>query len=161
MKKIISSIIKPVHLTKEGRNEITAELTGLKEEKLPKAIDRVARAREFGDLAENAEYHSAREDLAFIEGRIEELEVLIARAKLINGPRSKNGLVKMGSTVTIHGNGLKQTFVVVGEWEADPSNKKISHQSPLGQALVGKKVGDKVEIEAPAGRILYKIINVS
>lgn len=161
MPKKYTAIIKPVHLTKEGREEIVVELAELKEEKLPKAIERVARARDFGDLAENAEYHNAREDLAFIEGRVEELEAIIARAKLITAKKGKNGHVKLGSTVTVHGNGIKQTFSVVGEWEADPGNKKISHQSPLGQALVGKKVGEQVEIDAPAGKILYKILNIS
>jgi len=129
---------KAVHLTKEGRDEIVAELAELRDEKLPKAIERVARARDFGDLSENAEYHSAREDLAFIEGRVEELEVIVARAKIISAKKGQKNQVKLGSTVTVHGNGIKQTFSVVGEWEADPGNKKISHQSPLGQALVGK-----------------------
>ncbi len=152
--------IPQVHLTKAGRDEIVAELTELKDQKLPLAIERVARAREFGDLTENSEYHSAREDLAFIEGRIEELETIVARAKLISAKKA-NGHVKLGSTVTIDGNGTKQEFVVVGEWEADPLNKKISHQSPLGQALVGKKVGEEVEIDAPAGKILYKILSIS
>lgn len=160
MPKVTHPIIKPVHLTKEGRDEIVAELKELKEDKLPKGIERVARARDFGDLAENSEYHNAREDLAFIEGRIDELELIVARAKLISGPRT-NGLVKLGSTVTVNGNGQNQTFVVVGEWEADPMNKKISHQSPLGQALVGKKIGETVEIDAPVGKISYKIIKIN
>ena len=152
---------KAVHLTREGRDEIVAELAELRDEKLPKAIERVARARDFGDLSENAEYHSAREDLAFIEGRVEELEVIVARAKIITAKKGQKNHVKLGSTVTVHGNGIKQTFAVVGEWEADPGNKKISHQSPLGQALVGKKVGEQVEIEAPAGKILYKILTIN
>lgn len=155
-------LIKPVHLTREGREEIITELNELKDNKLPKAIERVARARDFGDLSENAEYHSAREDLSFIEGRIEELESLVAHAKLIVQVKAKAGSqVKLGSQVTVNGNGKEHTFTVVGEWEADPVNKKISHQSPLGQALVGKKVGDQVEIEAPAGKINYQITKIN
>ncbi len=155
-------LIKPVHLTREGREEIITELNELKDNKLPKAIERVARARDFGDLSENAEYHSAREDLSFIEGRIEELETIVAHAKLIVQVKAKAGSqVKLGSQVTVNGNGKEHTFTVVGEWEADPVNKKISHQSPLGQALVGKKVGDQVEIEAPAGKINYQITKIN
>lgn len=150
---------KEVHLTKEGKKEITDEHKLLKEEKLPKAIKRVARARDFGDLSENSEYHSAREDLAFTEGRIEELEAILSRAKLISDKTSA-GVVKLGSRVTVNGNGQKHTFTVVGEWEADPIKKKISHESPLGKALVGKKISDEVEIEAPAGKILYKVTKI-
>lgn len=151
-----------VHLTREGRDEIAQELKLLKDAKLPKAIDRVARARDFGDLSENAEYHSAREDLSFIEGRIEEIEDLLHRSKLINGSqvKGKTKQVKLGSKVTVRANGKSHIFTVVGEWEADPTNKKISHQSPLGKALVGKKVKEKVKIEAPAGKIQYIITKI-
>ena len=154
--------LKPqtVHLTKTGRDEIVAELKQIKEDKLPTAIERVARARDFGDLSENAEYHSAREDLAFIEGRAEELENILNHSKLIVSQTKISSQVKLGSTVTVNGNGTEHTFVVVGEWEADPGNKKISHESPLGQALVGKKVGEKVEIDAPVGKILYSITRI-
>lgn len=158
-KKNRTALPPQVHLTKEGHSEILAELAELKDKKLPRAIDRVARARDFGDLTENAEYHSAREDLSFVEGRIEELEALLNRAHIIAG--SSHALeVKLGSRVTVNGNGQAHTFTVVGEWEADPGNKKISHSSPLGKALVGKKVGDEVEIEAPAGKILYQVAKI-
>lgn len=152
---------KAVHLTREGRDELLAEFKNLKEEKLPKAIKRVARARDFGDLTENAEYHSAREDLSFIEGRVEEIETLLARVKLISAKKSTaKKVVKLGSKVTVNGNGKRHIFTVVGEWEADPVNKKISHESPLGKALVGKEVGHEVEIEAPAGKINYKVTKI-
>lgn len=162
-KKLKPIAPKQVHLTKEGRKEISDELKVLKDEKLPKAIERVARARDFGDLTENAEYHSAREDLSFIEGRVEELETLLARTKLISdkGPgKGKVKQVKLGSKVTVNGNGQSHIFTVVGEWEADPTNKKISHESPLGKALVGKKKGEELEIEAPAGKVNYTITKI-
>ncbi len=151
-----------VHLTREGKAEISQELKVLKDTKLPKAIERVARARDFGDLSENAEYHSAREDLSFIEGRIEELETLLHRSQLISERevKGKTSQVKLGSKVTVTANGKKHQFTVVGEWEADPINKKISHQSPLGKALVGKKVKEKVKIEAPAGKINYTVSKI-
>ena len=150
---------KDFHFTKEGLKELKQELKKLVEEKRPKLIDRVAVARGHGDLSENSEYTAAREDLAFVEGRIEELKELIARAKLIKTEKTK-GEVKLGCKVTVKVNGKKQTFEVVGEWEADPLKQKISHTSPLGKALLGKKMGEKVKIEAPAGKVIYHIQKV-
>lgn len=148
-----------VFLTKEGLKELQEELKSLQDKKQPELIERVARARSFGDLSENTEYTNAREELAFIEGRVEELEDLIAKAKLIRAKsgNSRNSTVKLGCKVTVVVNGKSHTFEVVGEWEADPKEKKISHSSPLGKALLGKKIGETVEIEAPAGKIIYEI----
>ena len=115
-----------------------------------------------GDLSENAEYVAAREELSFIDGRIDELEELIKQAVLIQETHTKgNGTIKLGSTVTVHLKGKKEVFTLVGEWEADPHEKKISHESPLGKALIGKKVGEKVEVQAPAGTVVYTIASVS
>lgn len=156
--------MKPVqpktYLTKEGFIALKEELELLKTTKLPLAVDRVARARDFGDLSENAEYHSAREDLSWIEGRIEELQVLVSQASEISSSSTSSDSVSLGSTVHLAINGNKHEFAIVGEWEADPGAKKISHESPLGKALVGKKVGDKVEVEAPAGVITYSILAI-
>jgi len=149
------SQLQKVHLTKDGYNELKQELETIKKDKQPKAIERVARARDFGDLSENSEYHSAREDLAMIAGRIEELESLLNRAIIIRSRATQS--VGLGSKVTVVNGKTTTTFIVVGEWEADPTQKKISHESPLGKALLGKKVNEQVEFEAPAGKILYKI----
>ena len=148
-----------VFLTKEGLKELKDELELLQTKKHPDLIERVARARSFGDLSENTEYSNAREELSFMEGRIEELEELIAKAKLIRirTRGAENNVVKLGCKVTVHADGSQHTYEVVGEWEADPKAKKISHNSPLGKALLGKKLGEKVEIEAPAGKIIYTI----
>jgi len=148
--------------TNEGLEALKKELQILIDNKRPKIIERVSRARDFGDLSENAEYSNAREELALIEGRIDELENLISRAKVINSKQlkgSKNSVkeITIGCRVTITMNGTENIFTVVGEWEADPMNKKISHNSPLGKALLGKKIGEQVEIEAPAGKVLYSI----
>lgn len=145
-----------IQFTKDGLQELQSELTELKDTKLPAAIDRVARARDFGDLSENAEYHAAKEELAFIEGRVEELEELLKKAEVV---KSSNGRsqVSVGCKVTVAHQGKEYLYEVVGEWEADPMKKKISHTSPLGQALMGKKQGDDVEFEAPAGKIVYKV----
>lgn len=145
-----------VNLTKEGYEELVEELAQLKKTKLPAAIERVARARDFGDLSENSEYHSAREDLAFLEGRVDELENVIARSTIIRGVAGRKS-VALGSKVTVESNGDTHTYSIVGEYEADPLNKKISPDSPLGRALLGKKVNEEVEFEAPVGKIVYKI----
>ena len=148
-----------IQFTVAGIEEIKAELKELKDVKLPAAIDRVARARDFGDLSENAEYHAAKEELAFIEGRVEELEDLINKAQVVNSS-GKKGEVEVGCKVTVEASGKESTYEVVGEWEANPVESKISHTSPLGTALMGRKKGDSVEFEAPAGRIVYKIKKV-
>ncbi len=152
--------ITKAYLTKEGLVAIKTELEQLKNTKLPQAVERVSRAREFGDLSENAEYHSAREDLSWIEGRIDELETLLSQASEIKSTSGKSDSVSLGNTVKVAINGNQHEFAIVGEWEADPVAKKISHESPLGKALVGKKVGDKVEVEAPAGKIAYTILEI-
>jgi transcription elongation factor GreA len=149
-----------VFLTKDGLQELTDELRNLKEEKLPKLIERVAKARSFGDLSENSEYTNSREDLSFVEGRIEEIEEIISKAKVIQANPSNNEVVSLGSKVTVQLNGKQHVFTVVGEWEADPAEKKISQDSPLGRALIGKRKGEEVQVEAPAGKVNYTILKV-
>ena len=154
-----------VFLTKQGIKELKKELKKLTGKKRPFLIKRVARARDFGDLSENAEYSNAREELSFAEGRISELEEVLSKAKLIKenkkiAGRGKQKAVALGSKVTVNINSQKHVFNVVGEWEADPNEKKISDSSPLGKALIGKRVGDKVEVEAPAGKILYQVLEI-
>lgn len=149
-----------IFLTPDGLKELKEELRILAEEKRPALIDRVATARSHGDLSENSEYTAAREDLAFVEGRIEEIEELINQAKLIKNDSGHNDEVKLGCKVTLKINGEAQTFELVGEWEADPLAQKISHTSPLGQALIGKRKGEQVEIEAPAGKVTYHILEI-
>jgi len=150
--------IKGVVLTKEGLKALKAEREELANEKRPAAVERLASAREQGDLSENSEYTDAKQALAFIDGRILELEEVINSAKIMT--RHGKSKVDVGCKVTVHIKGKKEEFTVVGEWEADPKSKKISHESPLGKALMGKKVGEKVEVEAPAGKIHYKVLNI-
>lgn len=161
-KMATKQIDNQIYLTTDGLKELKKELKFLVEEKHPKLIKRVARARDFGDLTENTEYSNAREELSFVEGRIEELEALITKAKLIAKSKSKslNKKVKLGCKVCVKVGRAKHVFEVVGEWEADPVNKKISHTSPLGKALLDKGKGDKVEVEAPAGKVVYEILEV-
>ncbi len=153
---------KKIYLTKEGVAELKKELEELVKVKRPEILERVAQARNLGDLSENAEYTAAREELVFIDGRIDELEELLKEVILIqeNASQGDNSTVKLGSTVTLNQGGKKDIYTVVGEWEADPIEKKISHQSPLGKALIGKNVGDTVEVEALAGKIFYTVVTV-
>src|SRR3990167_4164663 len=151
-------IVHRVLLTKEGLAQLKAEYEELVQKKRPDAVSRLSDARDLGDLSENSEYAAAKQDLAFIDGRIAELEEILHSAKVITN--HGKSYVDVGCKVTLHGNGKKDMFTVVGEWEADPTEKKISHESPLGRALMGKKSGDSVEVEAPAGKILYKILHI-
>jgi len=154
---------KKIYLTKEGLRELKEEFEDLSKVKRPDVLSRVSQARSMGDLSENAEYVAARDELSFIDGRIDELEELLKQAVLIveTGSKSSSHVIKLGSKVALTVKGKKELFMVVGEWEADPKDKKISHESPLGKALIGKKVGEKVEVEAPAGKVLYTIVSVN
>lgn len=151
---------KKVFLTKEGLDELRAEHADLTQVKRPQVVQRVSDAREMGDLAENAEYSAAREELAFIDGRIDELVELLKQVEIISEDSNSKNLVILGSKVTVKHNGNQTVYNVVGEWEADPTEKKISHESPLGKALLGKKVGEVVEVAAPAGKIAYTILGI-
>jgi len=148
-----------LYLTKEGLEKLKTELHELKEVKRPKNIDMIKEAREMGDISENAMYDAAREEQAFIEGRIAELEEII-RTSVVSEPTKKN-VVGVGSKVTVHIDGGEETFHIVGAPEADPINKKISHESPLGVSMLGKKIGDQVEVEAPMGKLVYTVLKVS
>jgi transcription elongation factor GreA len=152
---------KKVYLTEEGLAELKAEHKELTEKRRPELVIRVSDARNQGDLSENAEYVAAREELSFIDGRIGELEDIIRQAEIIEEKLKTSGAVSLGSKVTLTVGQKKDDYMVVGAWEADPASKKISHESPLGQALIGKGVGDEVEVEAPAGKIRYTIIAVA
>jgi transcription elongation factor GreA len=145
-----------VQLTSEGYNELVKELKNLREVMLPKAISRIASARSLGDLSENYEYQSAKEDHLTLISRIEELTDTIKRSEVIK-KNTNNDAVNIGHEVEVTINSSDHVFTIVGEWEADPKIKKISHKSPLGTALIGKAVGDKVEVEAPAGMVIYTI----
>lgn len=146
-----------VQMTPLGYRQLVDELELLEKTKLPEAIERLAKARDFGDLSENAEYHSAKEALSTMEGRVEELKDILTRVTVVDVQKAGLEQVGLGSVVHIEVNGSAHEFTIVGEWEADPAAKKISHESPLGKALMGKRVGEVVEVEAPSGTIAYSI----
>lgn len=153
---------KKIYVTKQGFEELKTELHDLEKIKRLEVLERVSQARAMGDLSENSEYTAAREELSLIDGRIEELSDMLKRVEIIDEEKAAkaHSSVQLGSTVTVKINGKKEVFELVGEWEADPQEKKISHESPLGRALMGKALNDKIEVEAPAGRILYHIIEI-
>jgi len=148
-----------VNLTKEGLETLKKELAVLLEVKRPKLVDRLSNARSQGDLSENSDYQSAKEELEFLDGRIDELTEVVKTAVVVSVSNNGNG-IGVGTKVTVKVNGKETVFDMAGEWEADPVNKKISDSSPLGLALIGKKAGDKVEVEAPAGKVLYEILAI-
>jgi transcription elongation factor GreA len=151
---------KLYRLTQAGADELKAEQAKLIAQRGPLA-DRIRRARELGDLSENAEYQSAREDQDRLEGRISELEYVLQNMQLIKKPPT-NGHVRLGSMVKLKSaSGAAKQFQVVGTIEADPLHGKISDESPIGKALLGKKEGDKAEIKTPSETIIYKIIDIS
>lgn len=151
-----------VQLTQEGLEELKEELAQLKDEKLPQIIDRVATARDQGDLSENADYHSAKEEQNFVETRISEIEDILAHATVVKSTTS-NTQVGIGSRVEVYIEGKASktfTYEIVGEFEADPEEGKVSAVSPLGKALMSKKKGDKCSVTAPAGEVVYVIKNI-
>ena len=151
--------MKKVQLTKIGFEKLQLELKELKNKTKEEVLKRLNQARAMGDLSENSAYSAAKEELNLIEGRIAELEEILKNAEIVEGNNNKN-IVQVGSSVVVEINGQKEQFEIVGEFEADPLNKKLSHTSPIGQALTGKKVGDWVEVEVPAGKIKYKIVEI-
>lgn len=148
-------------MTQEGFLTLKKELENLISTR-PGVVDRLANARSMGDLSENNDYHNAKEALEFLDGRIDELEEVLAHAEIVKNGKSngKHATVQLGTKVKVDHNGTQHLFHIVGEWEADPKEKKISHESPLGRALVGKKVGEKVEVDAPAGKIEYTVLGI-
>lgn len=150
---------KQYHLTSEGLAELKSELAELIARRTTIA-EEIASARSQGDLSENAEYHEAKEDQARNESRIEEIETILASAEVIAAPKDDNK-VRLGSKVKLTSNGTTKEFQVVGTVEADPLNGKISDESPIGQALLGKKEGEEVEIKTPADITTYTIADIS
>lgn len=151
---------KLFRLTQDGVNELQAELDSLLT-KRPEIADAIKTARELGDLAENAEYQTARAEMERNEARSAELENILHNVEIIKKPRG-DSMVQLGSVVKLKGNGGKaKEFQVVGTVEADPLNGKISDESPIGQALLGKKEGDSVEIKTPTDTTAYKIVDIS
>ena len=152
-----------IPMTAEGFARLQEEAKHLKSVERPAIIKAIAQAREHGDLSENAEYHAARERQSFIEGRLAEIEDQIARAAVIDVSKLSGDTVKFGAKVTItdEDSGEEQTYQIVGAAEADINNGRLSVSAPLARALIGKAVGDTVEVATPRGHKAYEIVDVA
>lgn len=146
-------------ITQEGLEKLQAEHEELTKVRRPDVISRIKTAKELGDLSENAEYTAAKEDQSFIEGRIQELEQTIKQVKVVSSNRS--GAVSIGSTVVVQVDDDQDNFELVGPAESDPENGKISIDSPVGRALLGHKVKDKITVQTPGGSTVFTLISVS
>ena len=148
-----------IYLTPEGEIKLKAELAELTGHKREELAQRLRSAIQMGDLSENADYHKAKEDQAFLEGRIQEIEAILRTAVIIG--KKQSDTVTVGSSVTIQEhNFAPETYHVVGAREADPRNGKISNESPIGKALMDHRAGDIVETETPDGKIAFKILKI-
>jgi transcription elongation factor GreA len=149
------------YLTEEGAAELRRELDELIKVKRPELAAKLKEAISQGDLSENADYHDAKEQQAFLEGRILYLEGLLHSAVIIADNGKKASVINVGTEVTVQeGTEPPEIFIIVGAAEADPRAGKISNESPLGRALLGHKVGDKVTVDAPAGKLTFKIKSI-
>ncbi|GHD99042.1 transcription elongation factor GreA [Allgaiera indica] len=148
-------------MTRAGHAALDNELKQLKSVERPAVIRAIAEAREHGDLSENAEYHAAREKQSFIEGRVKELEGLLARAEVID-PTKLSGTIKFGATVSLvdEDTDEERTYQIVGEAEADIERGLLNIKSPLARALIGKDEGDSVEVRTPGGERSYEILSI-
>jgi len=145
-------------LTKEGLAKLKKELNDLVENKRPDIIRRIQQAKDYGDLSENTEYDEAKNEQLVVDKRINELERIIERSEIPSTP--KKGEVGIGSKVVVDRNGEKTGYTLVGDFEADPSKGKISHSSPIGESLIGSRVGERIEIETPDGVQECKVIRI-
>ena len=153
---------KETILTIKGKEKIEKELEQLKTVRRKEIAERIKQAIEFGDISENSEYDEAKNEQAQVEEKILKLENLLKKAVIIDEDEISTDLVSIGSTVHVKENGQSETlqYTIVGSAEADPYESKISNQSPVGRALIGKKVGDQVEIQIPDGLTTYEIIKI-
>jgi len=154
--------MEQIPVTKQGHENLLAELHDLKKVQRPAVIEAIATAREHGDLKENAEYHAAREQQSFIEGRIQELEAVTGKAQIID-PATLNGkTVKFGATVEIVDEDTDEefTYQIVGDYEANTEKGRISLSAPLARGLIGKSEGDSVTVRTPKGKRVYEILSV-
>lgn len=153
--------IQPTYLTADGAAKLKTELEELKGPQREALARRLHDAIQMGDLSENADYHKAKEDQSFLEGRIQELEFILVNATIVEATNTPKDLVEVGVHVTVQEDGFDQeVYLMVGAQEADPRAGKISHESPIGLALMGHRAGETVEAETPGGKIKLKILKI-
>jgi len=153
---------KEVVLTEEGYEKLEKELDYLVNEKRREVAKRIKVAREFGDISENSEYDDAKNEQAFVEGRIKEIENMLRNAKVVKDDEVDDHTVNVGTTVKIKDIDSEEifTYTLVGSAETDPLKNKISNESPIGKNLIGHKIGDEVEVEVPSGTMRYEVLSI-
>ena len=151
---------KPTYISKDGLEKLRHELEELVSARRPEIAQRIHDAKEHGDLTENAEYEDAKNEQAFVEGRIQLVEALIKNATIIDEHHSTEH-VQIGSTVKVSSDDGEESFTIVGSTEARPTEGRISNESPVGRALLGKKKGEKVLVKVPAGDFTYKVVSIT
>lgn len=154
---------KEFHMTEAGKEKLEQELDYLKTVRRKEVVERIKVARSFGDLSENSEYDSAKEEQAFVEGRITTLENMIRNAKIIEEDDLNSDKVSLGKTVTFIElpDGDEETYTIVGSAEADPFEGKISNDSPIAKSLMGQKVNEEVTVQTPGGEMRVKIVSIN
>ena len=158
----VLAIEKVFPMTQAGKEKLEQELEYLKSVKRKEVVERIKIARSFGDLSENSEYDSAKEEQAFVEGRITTIENMVRNAKIISDAELSGDTVSLGSSVTFMElpDGDEETYTIVGSAEADPFEGKISNDSPIAKSLLGRKVGEEVKVQTPGGEMDVKIITI-
>ncbi len=149
------------YLTAQGLVALKKELEELKDKKIPGIANLIDEAKQQGDLSENAEYHQAKEEMAWAQGRLQEIRYLLDHAEMVESVQKNQGVIMVGSTIIIKNNTTTKTYTIVGPHEASPLQGKISNESPLGQSFIGHKVGDEIAVHTPAGKQTYEILEVS
>ena len=154
--------VKDVLLTPEGLEKLKGEIEYLKNDKRREVAERIKHAREFGDISENSEYDDAKNEQAMVEQKIAQLEERLTRARLIEKKDVPKGVVAVGTRVRLKDMDANETieYVIVGSAEANPREQKLSNESPVGRAIIGRKKGETVEVAAPRGSLKYKIVDV-
>jgi|SRR3989339_371290 len=147
------------YMTKDGLEKLKTELDYLKTQKMPEIIERIARAKELGDLSENAEYQDAKDEQGFTAGRMAEIESTLKQAEIISESNNPD-IIEIGNTIIVESDGQKSTYTITGSNEADPTNGSISNESPLGRAFLGHKIGDKIKIVIPKGEMDCEILEI-
>jgi transcription elongation factor GreA len=150
-------------LTPEGLRKLEEELEFLKTVKRKEIAERIRASKEFGDISENAEYEDAKNEQAFVEGRIQQLDAMLRTAKVVDNHSAPADQITVGSTARVKdlASGEQIVYTIVGSLEADPDQDRISNESPVGRALLGRRVGETVEVVAPAGKIRYSVLKIT
>ncbi len=148
------------YVTAQGLVALQKELVELKDSKIPDIANLIDEAKQQGDLSENAEYHQAKEEMAWAQGRLQEIRYLLDHAEVVESIQKNQGVVMVGSTIIIKTNTTTKIYTIVGPHEASPLQGKISNESPLGESFLGHKVGDEIVVNTPAGKQTYEILEV-